>query len=236
MARTPKTTTAPTGSIAPLGLRMLPELKQKIEDAAKANGRSMNAEISARLQASFDAIPWLQQNGLLERVEEAAKATGRTAEGEAYARLLSSLNNWDEVKMLRRELDREDKANRALRMEMAELRSEATRPVDTVYLLLDASGYPISWAEIGELWKATTEATGVRVASVDVAVITPDMESNSRRSKEATDLAKRLRAMGKSTVLPRNVPGEDPVLDAITKACAEEDPPKPAKRTRKLKA
>lgn len=41
--------------IVPLGLRMPPEVKEQIEAAAKANGRSMNAEIVARLQASFEA-------------------------------------------------------------------------------------------------------------------------------------------------------------------------------------
>lgn len=41
--------------IVPLGLRMPPDLKEQIEQAAKASGRSMNAEIVARLQASFEA-------------------------------------------------------------------------------------------------------------------------------------------------------------------------------------
>ena len=54
MAKAPNTTTAPTGQIAPFGLRMLPELKERLEVAAKATGRSMNAEIVARLQQSFD--------------------------------------------------------------------------------------------------------------------------------------------------------------------------------------
>lgn len=40
--------------IVPLGLRMPPDLKEQIESASKQNGRSMNAEIVARLQASFD--------------------------------------------------------------------------------------------------------------------------------------------------------------------------------------
>lgn len=53
MKKTPNTTTAPTGNIAPFGLRMLPELRDKVEEAAKSNGRSMNAEIVARLQQSF---------------------------------------------------------------------------------------------------------------------------------------------------------------------------------------
>lgn len=53
MAKVPKTTTAPTGQIAPFGLRMLPDLKEKIEQAARDSGRSMNAEIVARLEQSF---------------------------------------------------------------------------------------------------------------------------------------------------------------------------------------
>lgn len=53
MAKVHKTTTAPTAQIAPFGLRMLPELKAQIEEAAKASGRSMNAEIVARLEQSL---------------------------------------------------------------------------------------------------------------------------------------------------------------------------------------
>lgn len=55
MAKGPNTTTAPTGQIAPFGLRMLPDLKERIEQSAKGSGRSMNAEIVARLQQSFEA-------------------------------------------------------------------------------------------------------------------------------------------------------------------------------------
>ena len=55
MAKAPKTTTAPTGQIAPFGLRMLPELRERIETAARESGRSMNAEVVNRLEASFSA-------------------------------------------------------------------------------------------------------------------------------------------------------------------------------------
>lgn len=54
MKKSPNTTTAPTGQIAPFGLRLLPDLREKIEAAAKESGRSMNAEIVARLQVSFE--------------------------------------------------------------------------------------------------------------------------------------------------------------------------------------
>lgn len=38
------------GSIPPFGLRMLPPLRQSLEEAARQNGRSLNAEIIARLE------------------------------------------------------------------------------------------------------------------------------------------------------------------------------------------
>lgn len=40
--------------IAPFGLRMPAELKSRIDREAKGNGRSMNAEIIARLWASIE--------------------------------------------------------------------------------------------------------------------------------------------------------------------------------------
>ena len=41
------------GSIAPFGLRMLPDLRERIERAAAENGRSLNAEIVHRLELSL---------------------------------------------------------------------------------------------------------------------------------------------------------------------------------------
>ena len=43
----------PMRNINPFGLRLQPDLKAKLEAAAKQNKRSLNAEISARLEASF---------------------------------------------------------------------------------------------------------------------------------------------------------------------------------------
>lgn len=36
-------------------LRMPPELRKRIDDAIKLNGRSVNAELVTRIEASFDA-------------------------------------------------------------------------------------------------------------------------------------------------------------------------------------
>lgn len=43
--------------IVPFGLRMLPDLKQRVELASLDNGRSLNAEINHRLARSFDFDP-----------------------------------------------------------------------------------------------------------------------------------------------------------------------------------
>lgn len=47
-------TDEPMRNINPFGLRLQPDLKAQLEDAANDNKRSLNAEITARLQESFE--------------------------------------------------------------------------------------------------------------------------------------------------------------------------------------
>lgn len=84
MAKALNTTTAPTGQIAPFGLRMLPELREKIELAAREAGRSMNAEIVARLERSFTADKEAEKVSF----EAAFDATGLKLEVERLSKLL----------------------------------------------------------------------------------------------------------------------------------------------------
>lgn len=56
--------------IAPYGLRMPPELKERVEAAAKANNRSMNAEIVSRLAATFDVPSKNLENRILNPLSE----------------------------------------------------------------------------------------------------------------------------------------------------------------------
>lgn len=39
--------------VAPFGLRMLPDLKERVREAAERNGRSMNAEIVSLLESAL---------------------------------------------------------------------------------------------------------------------------------------------------------------------------------------
>lgn len=64
----------PVASIPPFGLRMQPALKAGLEESAKANARSLNAEIVARLQQSLDERPAQSSNdsyalSAIERLE-----------------------------------------------------------------------------------------------------------------------------------------------------------------------
>ena len=45
----------PSQTISPFGLRLQPQLKTRLEDAAEKSGRSLNAEISSRLSDSMSA-------------------------------------------------------------------------------------------------------------------------------------------------------------------------------------
>lgn len=49
----PVKTRPATGHITPFGLRMQPELKERLERAAHKAGRSLNAEVVDRLERSF---------------------------------------------------------------------------------------------------------------------------------------------------------------------------------------
>ncbi len=97
-------------SIPPFGLRMLPELRERIASAAQENGRSLNGEIVSRLEASFKPVAFSigTKGPVGERflkalvdfqaaVQEALEHDGQTFEG-------------DEARDLKERLEREQKA------------------------------------------------------------------------------------------------------------------------------
>lgn len=72
----------PMANIPPFGLRMQPDLKARIEDAARANNRSLNAEIIARLESTLERDDTLTDH---ERRLEALES--KIADVEELARL-----------------------------------------------------------------------------------------------------------------------------------------------------
>ena len=64
-------------------LRLPEELRQRVVDAAKASGRSLNAEVISRLQASFDATPSAEVAALRQAVDE-LRESGRATRATLF--------------------------------------------------------------------------------------------------------------------------------------------------------
>lgn len=107
-------------------------------------------------------------DGMRDQIAEAAKSNNRSMNAEIVARLLQSFD------------------------------APASAHQDRIYILLDSNGYPQSWAEIHEYLRAINKSGKLSPVDLEIHVVTPDMESSSRRAKEAAELAKHLRREGKS--------------------------------------
>lgn len=68
-----------------LKIRFTPELKMQVEAAAREHGRSLNAEVTARLQASFEFDRSLPHD-VREAIQHEMEERGGTAE-EAHIRV-----------------------------------------------------------------------------------------------------------------------------------------------------
>lgn len=111
----------PTAHLAPFGLRLQPELKAQLEDAAARAGRSLNAEITARLEQSFGA-------------------------------------------------------------------SIAPDAAADIHVVIDSSGYPISWREIGEQVSAIIATSALPVVSMTTTVLTPEVAPNRATSSHLSKI------------------------------------------------
>lgn len=111
-------------------------------------------------------------DGMRERIATAASAAGRSMNAEIVARLAGSFD------------------------------PNAGQPRrESLYVLLDADGRPVSWAEIREVLQAIRAEGGFDPDEMEVVVCTPDMEASSRRTKQAKQLAEQLRPGGRSRLV-----------------------------------
>lgn len=187
----------------PYPVRMPPELREELEKSAAANSRSLNAEVVSRLQASIDGAAGLRlPDETLGRLKKAAKKSGRTLESELYDRMLVSLADMPPAeKRLRELLEKEGRENAALRLDAEQRRVDEYKRSTMLYVILDTNGYPISWAEIHEHLAGIKKAGGFKPHEMHAHIITPDMESSSRRAQEAAEVARIYREMGRPQML-----------------------------------
>ena len=81
-------------SIPPFGLRMQSGLKRRLEEAAKANGRSLNSEIVARLEQSLAIpLPSSDQDERLAKLEKVVIAILADERLDTVANRLASLEH-----------------------------------------------------------------------------------------------------------------------------------------------
>ena len=83
-------------SRAQVGLRVSEEMRQRLEDAATSNGRSINSEIVSRLDRSFETEDRLGGPGLSALVETIATVMKSTGEHGAFMADSSKLHNQGE--------------------------------------------------------------------------------------------------------------------------------------------
>jgi hypothetical protein len=98
----------PMANIPPFGLRMQPDLKARVEEAARANTRSLNAEIVARLEASLRSVPVADSNiasqlaRTIELQTEAISNQKKIINQLRMSQLLEPTTDYKELEYLRR--------------------------------------------------------------------------------------------------------------------------------------
>jgi hypothetical protein len=98
-------------NITPFGLRLQPDLKRKIEEAAKRNGRSLNSEIAARLEASLDSDSDARSTAAANRLLRSGMGDDLERRVRALEQALQNINLADrtydfEMRLTRLEADR----------------------------------------------------------------------------------------------------------------------------------
>ncbi|MGA2493850.1 MAG: Arc family DNA-binding protein [Roseiarcus sp.] len=83
--------------IPPFGLRLTPDLKQRVEASARANSRSLNAEITARLEHSFRAELPIASDTAIEALKLAKENARHLAAIEEGLRAICSADEFLDV-------------------------------------------------------------------------------------------------------------------------------------------
>jgi hypothetical protein len=161
-------------------LRIPEDLKKKVEEAAAKSERSMTAEIVSRLEQTFD------EPGRLEQLFAAYAELG-----DEVTELKGTVKYLEEVrKTLENQLD--DAADNL------DASAVAFPENTSLYVALDAQGWPISWQEItlhlGELGRAGD----FEIGSIEARVFNANLVSNSVHEKRFFDLYEKYRATNRS--------------------------------------
>jgi len=194
-------------------IRLDEALKDSIEAASRKAGRTLNAEVVARLRESLDEARIFLPDVIRTALGQEAKKNGRPLESEVFWRLSEGLKDQPEVDRLKQLLEEERQQNAALRIDLEAAFTDNRKRSTMLYVLLDTNGYPISWAEIHEHLAGIRSAGGFDPREVHTDVITPDLVSSEGRAQKAATIANEFRRLGQSVlatyiddVAPRTLP------------------------------
>ncbi len=165
-------------------------MRDRIAAAAKINSRTMNAEIVARLQSSFEASDEM----VLLKATHAYDQSLNTSLMREKADLQAQLAKKEaEIQILKQRLF----------LGTMDVPDTSQSAGDVLYILLDSNGYPIAWEEIYAYLDEIRRLSGKLPSKWETSIITPDVESSSQRAKQAVLITKKLRDVGISQAIGR---------------------------------
>ncbi|MBY5579592.1 Arc family DNA-binding protein [Rhizobium leguminosarum] len=149
-----------------LKLRLTEGMKEEIAQAAKRNGRSVNAEIVHRLERT---LHW-EEDGEKEADQLIATLEAKLKDAVEVNEYLEGLR-----KLLEERLEMAEEGNFKY-IQVPEDR--------TLYVLLDANGMPVSWQEITLHLGEIGRAANFKIDKIDARIFDVASASNNEREEE----------------------------------------------------
>ncbi|MDQ0998091.1 hypothetical protein QFZ34_003273 [Phyllobacterium ifriqiyense] len=151
-------------------------MKQEVEKAATENHRSMTAEIIARLEGSF-LQPMIVEK-LMNKLDEQRIKLQEAITTNAYLE--------DLRKVLEQRLEKAEEGDFPY----------ITVPEDqTIYVILDANGLPLSWQEITLHLGEISRQGNLKIDKLEARIFNADLKTNNEREEEFFQLYEKYRAM-----------------------------------------
>jgi hypothetical protein len=155
-------------------LRIPPQLKEAIEEAARDDKRSLNMEIVQRLYLSFDAEEEIRD--LKNRLSAQEALTESLREQNRHIRHINEAYEQQNLDSARQAAGWEEWAARVVTEE------------NTAYIVLDGDGAPQCWDEAMVHLGAIREALGDSVERIDASFVDTKKEPGERRVKQLAKL------------------------------------------------
>ncbi|MGQ4272605.1 Arc family DNA-binding protein [Terrihabitans sp. B22-R8] len=176
-------------------LRLPDGMRDHLKEAAAENGRSMNAEIIARLEDYEDLK---EQAFELGKILGAGRALASLGADEKAGVLAMQMQENLALRKHVRDLEFDLNKARAERDSLLEDQENLSIPDDhTLYVLLDADGMPISWQEIFHHLGELRRAGGFNIDRIEARIFDAKHVGNRDREDEFFEIFQRYRKLRK---------------------------------------